>query len=927
MRILQGIVLLLVLSCLRSAWAEPAVAFHYGANPPLEELQAFDDVVVEPSHVPDPQPYQTAHTRLFAYVSIGEAGPWESWFKDIPVGWFKGDNPAWGSRVIDQTAPGWQDFVLQRLIAPLWQRGYRNFFLDTLDSYQHIAKTPEERARQVEALVQLIRGIKARYPAAQLFLNRGFELLPQVHDLVWGVAAESLYRGWDEGSKRFVAVPEADRQWLKAQLKQAQDTYHLPVVVIDYVAAGERDLMRQTAQQIRADGFIPWVSTPELDALGIGLREVQPRKVLLLYDSQDTRLRDSSAHLYGALPIEYWGYVPEYWDIRKGLPDFSLTGRYAGIVTWLPEEVPARSGYESWLLKQQAAKIPLVFIGNFGVNGGRLLTRLGIRPVDMPQTAAAPALQVLDRTMIGWEVQPRPRLDAPGYQLAGGQGRVLLQQVVGGQRTDLAAITSWGGYVLAPFVLQDDPFRKGQLQWITQIFAFMRAALQVPAMPMPDTTTENGLRLAFAHVDGDGFPSLAELPGRRYAPEVLRTEVLQRYPVPTAVSVIEGEVGPGQLYPALSPRLEEAARAIFRLPNVEIASHTYSHPFEWEMVEKKGEFATPAEVKGEKDVAYNLPIKGYRFDLQREIKGSVDYINQRLAPPGKQVKLFLWSGDALPSQEALQQVHDLGLENMNGGETSVTRQNPSMTRVYPLGIQRGPLFQPFAPETNENIYTNNWRGPYYGYEHVIETYRMTGSPYRLKPIDIYYHAYSAAKRASLQALDDVYRWALSQPLHWIWPSQWAHLARQFGRTAVAREGDAWVIRNDGSLRTVRIPSAMGVPDMVASTGVVGYTDDGDMRYVSLSGEGDARLVLRPSADNAPELATANARLAYWQRMPDGAIRFALRGEMPLAWSLRMPANCRLELAKTPLRPVRRDKTNSYFALAAHAADPITLTCP
>lgn len=927
-KLLRGILLLLLLLCLRPAWAEPAVAFYYGANPPLDDLQAFDDVVVEPAHVPDPRPYQNAHTRLFAYVSIGEAGSWQPWFKDIPAAWLKAGNAAWGSRVIDQTAPGWRDFVLQRLIEPLWQQGYRGFFLDTLDSYQLIAKTPEEQARQVNALVELIRAIKARYPAAQLFLNRGFELLPQVHELVWGVAAESLYRGWDAGSKRFVSVSPADRQWLAEQLGRVRDTYHLPVVAIDYVAAENRELMRQTARQIEGDGFIPWVSTPELDTLGVGLREVQPRKVLLLYDSQEAGLSDSSAHLYGALPIEYWGYVPQYWDIRQGLPTFSLSGRYAGVVAWLPDGVPARSGYESWMLKQQAARIPLVFIGTFGVNGGNLLTRLGIRPVDMPPAAALPQLKVLDPALIGWEVQPRPQLDAPGYQLLPGKGRVLLQQVSGSQHTDLAAITPWGGYVLAPFVLQDDPFRKGQLQWVTQIFAFMHAALQVPDMPVPDTTTENGLRLAFAHIDGDGFPSLAELPGQRYAPEVLRTELLQRYPVPTAVSVIQAEIGPGELYPALSPRLEEAARAIFRLPNVEIASHTYSHPFDWAAAEASDKPGVSARAAGESAAAYNLPIKGYRFNLTKEIQGSVDYINQRLAPPGKRVKLFLWSGNALPSQDALQQVADLGLESMNGGETSVTQQNPSMTRVYPLGIQRGPLFQPYAPEINENVYTNDWHGPYYGYAHVIETYRMTNVPYRLKPVDIYYHTYSATKRASLQALDEVYGWALQQPLHWLWPSQWAHLAQQFGRTAVAREGDAWIIRNDGSLRTVRLPPAMGVPDMQASSGVAGYADDGGVRYVSLSGSGDARLVLKPVADTQAELVTANARLKYWRRDASGVLRFALQGEMPLNWSLRMPANCRLELAGTVLRPVRHDSKNiSHFALTAHAADPLTLTCP
>jgi hypothetical protein len=45
--------------------------------------------------------------------------------------------------------------------------------------------------------------------------------------------------------------------------------------------------------------------------------------------------------------------------------------------------------------------------------------------------------------------------------------------------------------------------------------------------------------------------------------------------------VIEAEVAPHGLHPQLSPRLEAIARQMFRLPHVEIASHT-AHPFVWD---------------------------------------------------------------------------------------------------------------------------------------------------------------------------------------------------------------------------------------------------------------------------------------------------------------------------------------------------------
>ena len=50
---------LLLLGCLpvlaQAQLRSPSVAFYYGAQPPLADLQAFDIAVVEPDFVPDPR--------------------------------------------------------------------------------------------------------------------------------------------------------------------------------------------------------------------------------------------------------------------------------------------------------------------------------------------------------------------------------------------------------------------------------------------------------------------------------------------------------------------------------------------------------------------------------------------------------------------------------------------------------------------------------------------------------------------------------------------------------------------------------------------------------------------------------------------------------------------------------------------------------
>lgn len=264
-----------------SVWAgerQPSVAFYYGAHPPFKALQAFNVAVVDPGHVAYPRQH-ASHVKgqrheLFAYVALGEVHPTRAYYSQLPKNCLAGHNEAWGSRVINQACPEWQDFFLDTIIEPLWEKGWRSFFLDTLDSYQLFAKTEVARAQQTQAMVAILREFKNRYPDAKLMLNRGFELLPEIAHLTYAVAAESLYQGYNADKKTYGLVSEADRTCLSGELKKAHDLYELPVVVIDYVDPTLEDggqLARETAAQIQQLGYVPWVADGGLMTLGVGL--------------------------------------------------------------------------------------------------------------------------------------------------------------------------------------------------------------------------------------------------------------------------------------------------------------------------------------------------------------------------------------------------------------------------------------------------------------------------------------------------------------------------------------------------------------------------------------------------------------------------------------------------------------------------------
>jgi hypothetical protein len=649
----------------------------------------------------------------------------------------------------------------------------------------------------------------------------------------------------------------------------------LPIIDVESVPASGRAQAERLARQIHDAGLVPWVTLGSGAQLGVGAIQPIPRRVLVVQDrAEEPSLAASVAHRLLALPLEYLGYAVDYADVRAPLPAGDLRARYAGIVTWFTDDdLAGADRYERWLRQQIDSGIKVAIIDHLGFSpSAGLLARLGLVP---PREPARPPLKVTaSDDWVGFEApaaarsRERPAWDAPSLT------RHLELADTAGHRLAPVAHGEWGGIALAPYVTAEGV--EGRSRWILDPFRFLAGALALPPIPVPDPTTANGRRLMEIHVDGDGFVSVAELPDRPFAGEVIRREVLARYQLPTTVSIIEGEIGAEGLYPDKSAALEEIARRIFARPEVEIASHTFSHPFDW--LRAGG---APADADADRRDGDRLQIPGYVFSLEREVDGSIAYINRRLAPPGKTARVFLWSGDALPPEQAIERTDALQIENLNGDDAEEPGARVALSQVPSFVRPVGGRTQVYAPAQNENVYTNLWRGPFYGFRRVIDYFQFTDSPRRLKPIGIYYHFYSGTKAAALKALHDVYGWALQQETFPVWASEYAAGVRGFEEARLARRLDgSWVLRGFGALTTVRLPAALGWPDLDRSAGVVGVRDLPQGRYVALAPGGAAVLAVGAQPPAGPYLEAANAAVVSFRREGNAA-RVRLRGHVPV----------------------------------------------
>ena len=896
-----------------------SIAFYYGPNPPVNALAQFDRLVLEPENIKPAELTQLKRSGAIAYsyLSVGEVGEHRNWYDRIPQDAVTGTNGDWNSKLMNLSDPAWQRFLLQRA-AELQRRGYEGLFLDTMDSYQLFVKSDAERKKQEAALANLVYRIKRKYPQLSIITNRGFEVIDRIGQYIDGVAAESLYAGWNNGLQTYTEVPETDRQWLQQKFETIRQKFSIDTIAIEYLPANKRSEARNIAAKIADDGSIPWIANPALDYVGVSNLEVIPREVLMVFDSRVTGpVEGAEVHMLLATPLEYMGYVPVYHDIAKQpLPQQTLKGSHAGIVIWNRGGM-SEPQYNKWLRKQIDDSTPVALLGSLGDKlDEQFAETIGVALVN--QVDAYSLMQVQNDAMIGFEAGIPPRIDEVAMPIINRSKANSVHLSFAdntGTEIDTVITGPWGGIALHPTVIENTI--DGYFKWIIDPFAFLKKSLNLIDAPMPDITTENGKRLWFAHIDGDALPSWAELPGKRLGAQVIRDEILDRYNLPHSISVVEAEINGMPQFGDRRDLMIKTAREIFAMESVEIASHTYSHPFRWQLLKT-----------GMKSGRYNLGIKDYRYDIDREIGGSVNFIDTQLAPPGKKTKILLWSGDAVPLADALDSVKRHGLLNMNGGNTIITKATPTVALVTPNARDVDGRLQIYAPIMNENIYTNEWTGPFDGFRRVIETLDMTDQPRRLKPANIYYHFYAGTKMAALRSLTEVYDWSVQQDIYPIHASEYIVKVPHFRTAGVARHLDGrWKVSGLGPIRSLRMLKPNNWPKLEIDGGIIGATQLHDGVYLHTSGADKFSFDLQSTRPQKPYLISANARVNRWQLNKNNIVTMNISGHVPVQMELSGNTRyCEVTSNDIVIDGALTDKGNTRYTFPTRETGDAVIDC-
>ncbi|WP_417691152.1 polysaccharide deacetylase family protein [Roseibium sp.] len=658
------------------------------------------------------------------------------------------------------------------------------------------------------------------------------------------------------------------------------------------------------------------------------------RTLLILYDSKVSADPTATmAHRFLELPFNHKGYQFHFHDVRTGLPQLEQ-GEYAAILTWFRQPLEDSKSYFTWAINASERGYRFLIIGDIGLSNtlesfylaNEFVGHLGIKL--MPRYHAGPLsadYEIIDKELTGFE-RPLPTLLPSFEHVTAGDAATEVHLSarfnIGSDWYTSALYTSHPGgvFIQSGFAFYYDEYLNLS-KWIIDPFALVDLLMDDAEFPIPDTTTLAGRRIFFSHVDGDGWNNVSLIDRFRdqgtIAAEIMLKELVEPYPdLPVTVGLVTGDLDPEIGGAKVAGKI---ARELYAKDQVELASHTHTHPFYWSFFKKydrkreEGKIDENKRLKDDKAperlVSRVIPVmkpqtgrehysefiaggagempRAYMrhpFDLNREIPQSLKLV-ESLAPEGRKAKIVLWSGDTSPFESAVKATRDAGVENLNGGDTRLDLMNPSLLYVSPISRTVGNQRQIYTAASNENTYTENWTGYHYAFANLKATVKNTGAPRRVKPYNLYYHMFAVERESTLKSLkshlDDA-RYGEYIP---ITASHYAKIADAFFDVSLTPLGKfKWLVENHHELSTFRFDDADNITiDWDESQSVIGQTRANGSLYILVDpAKPTAVIALKPTRPKetpppAPYLDNARWEISSVEPLRSCGLSFSAEG--------------------------------------------------
>ncbi|MEA3522141.1 MAG: endo alpha-1,4 polygalactosaminidase, partial [Campylobacterota bacterium] len=503
------VLLLFFFASLHASLTSKSAIFYYGDDTPYSLLGIHDYIILKPESANEfTHGFKIYKDNIYAQIDIATLDLKGSYSADFDKQWILSNSVIQDSELLDMSNQDYHLFIYNNIINPLIEQGYKNFYFDHLNVYQASTIRDEKQALIEEGIIKFLYEFNHRYPDAKIILNAESKIIAKVHDFIEALVYESLFKGLSSNGFNYVDVSNLNRELLLSEISKVQK-YNKPIIILDYLPFSKRALMTETLKKIEAFNFIPYIGNRTLSAVGQSSKNALKREVLFLYDGtfENKDIDETSAFQQGALPIEYLGYIPILYDVSKKILSDDILQRYAGVVVWLNGEYTRKEpkAFIRWVHALRKNDLKILFFE--GLDSDYHLSIFKTLDIDIEKDVIDNTKKkiISDSEYIGYEVDPFfPSLDTYFHPK---NSQVLCQVKTEENYSVMAAITPWGGYAFEGSMLIE---MAGNTLWIANPFKLFQEALRLQPLAVPDFTTDNGKRLLFIHMDGDGIMNAAE---------------------------------------------------------------------------------------------------------------------------------------------------------------------------------------------------------------------------------------------------------------------------------------------------------------------------------------------------------------------------------------------------------------------------------
>lgn len=235
-------------------------AVFYGAEAPVETLRRPDLLVLEPDHAWTPATLRRPGQKILAYLSLGEVHKTRAYFPELQraKGALVGANPNWpDAQMVDPRSPAWRRLVLERLAPEILAKGYDGFFLDTLDTADHLDRLGKHPGAR-EAMAQLVKDLRRKYPEILLLPNGGLPLLDAAGGAFSALTTESVFTDYQFQPSTYRMRDPQGAEARRAEIAGRAEALGVRVFVIEYAITPE--MHAEAWRKASEAGFVPFVS-------------------------------------------------------------------------------------------------------------------------------------------------------------------------------------------------------------------------------------------------------------------------------------------------------------------------------------------------------------------------------------------------------------------------------------------------------------------------------------------------------------------------------------------------------------------------------------------------------------------------------------------------------------------------------------------